>query len=457
MRFRDNFFGTIAGQSINRVPPGIDFIPDGFNGETIKIRGVDAQWWGLKTPEMQLKAYKFCSPLASVIDRLADCDINGKPEILRAQGKGKEDFATNEYAKRMNALLASPNPLQQYLQFRGQQVVYKKLFGFCPVWPIMPAGYTDPSEAYQVWNIPPWLFDFEGTKKLMKQRNIKGMVTHWVLNILGERVEIPADKIFMLEDSYMQDEDRDFLLPISKVVGLDMAVSNICAALEADNVLLKKKGPLGAWTYDPGTDRVAGYIPMTEDKKREVQRDLSSYGLTLDQYQYIVTRQALKWQSTSFDVKQLGTHETLISGTKLICQRYNYSYTLLEESESTFAANGNRASLNLYQNNIIPNRYKDDDKYSLFFKMNENNCKLVSDYSHLPVMQLARKDSADALLAETNLYLKQYESNLITLNTMLTALGYEVRPEGDILYNQTPEYAAQQQATITGNQAGRNA
>lgn len=459
MRFFDNFFGTIAGTGI-RAPSGIDFIPNGFNGETINIKGAGAQWWGLTSRPMQLKAYMFCSPLSSVIDRLAECDINGKPEILRSTGKGKEDFATSEYAVKLNNLFAQPNPLQTWSQFRGQQVVYKKIFGFCPVWPILPAGFTDPSDAYQIWNLPPWLFDVEATKQLLKQRDINGMVKQWILTILGQRVEIPADKIFFLEDSFLQDEDSYFLLPKSRMVGLDMPVSNICAALEADNVLLKKKGPLGAWTHDAAAtkDGVAGYLPLSPKQREEVQRDLGEYGLTLGQYQYIVTRQALKWQKTSFDVTELGTSVTLIAGTKEICHRYNYSYTLLEESESTFAANGNRAHLSLYQNNVIPSRYKDDDKYSMFFKMKENNCKLVSDFNHLPVMQLARQDAANTLKIETAVYMDQYKNSLITFNQLLTRLQLETRgPEFDVYYNQTQEYANEQAATITGNQTGNAA
>lgn len=451
-RFGQNLFGTIAQGAGIRVPSGISFLPLNDTGDIVPIRGQNAQWLGLRNREMQRKAYSFCSPLASVIDRLAEADINGKPELLRKGGKGKEDYATSEYAVKVNTLLAQPNPLQSWHQFRGQQVVYKKIFGFCPVWPVLPAGFTDAADAYQIWNLPPWLFDVEGTKKILRQRDIASMVKTWVMTILNERVEIPADKIFILEDSFMQDPDSDFLLPQSRLIGLDMSISNICAALEADNVLLKKKGPLGAWTHDAGAtkDAVAGYLPMTGKQREEVQRDLEAYGLSWDQYQHIVTRQALKWQSTSFNVSELGTSETLVKGTKEICHRYNYSYTLLEESESTFSANGQKAHVSLYQNNVIPSRMKDDEKYDKFFKMSENNCKFVADYSWLPILQPDKLLEAQTKMAQTNALLVQYKNNIITMNMMLTGLGLETRTDGDVFYNATEEYKqAQQAATIT--------
>lgn len=451
-RFTNNLFGTIAQGAGIPLPAGLSFIPINDSGDVVHIRGQQAQWLGLRNRDQQLRAYSFCSPLSSVIDRLAEADINGKPEILRKEGKGKEDYATSEYAKKLNTLLAQPNPLQSWHQFRGQQVVYKKIFGFCPVWPVMPAGFSDPSDAYQIWNLPPWLFDVEGTKKLLRQKDVKDMVKTWVLTILNERVEIPADKLFILEDSFMQDPDTDLLLPQSRLVGLDMSVSNICAALEADNVLLRKKGPLGAWTHDAAAtkDSVAGYLPMTKGEREEVQRDLSQYGLSWGQYQHIITRQALKWQATSFDVKALGTSETLVKGTKEICHRFNYSYTLLEESESTFSANGQKAHVSLYQNNVIPSRMKDDEKYDKFFKMSENNCKFVADFSWLPILQPDKLLEAQTMMAQTNALLVQYKNGIITLNMMLQALGLKTRTDGDVYYNQTEEYANQQAAaTIT--------
>lgn len=302
-----------------------------------------------------------------------------------------------------------------------------------------------------MWNLPPWLFNVEATRKMIRQKEIGGIVKGWKVTIENEVVEIPADRLFILEDSFMQDEDCGFILPKSRMVGLDMAISNICAAMEADNVLLRKKGPLGAWTHDAGAGKDAvGYMAMTPGEREAVQKDLQQYGLTFEQHQYIVTRQALKWQPTSFNVSQLGTSETLTKGTKEICHRYGYSYTLLEESESTFSANGSRAHVSLYQNNTIPNRMRDDEKYDKFFKMSENNCKFVADFSWLPILQPDKLLEAQTLQAHTNALLNQYKNNIITMNMMLTALGMETRLDGDVYYNQTQEYKqAQQAATIT--------
>lgn len=430
-----SLFGAIAGRRgiLSYLQAGTDFIPTDGNGSTLKItdNGNTANWLGLRSRQMQKYAYEFCYPFAAVVDRLAEADGNGEVEILRTQGKGKEDLATNGWAQRMNALMAQPNPLQSWGQFRGQQNVYKRTFGFCPVLPIMPEGITDPSYAYSMVNLPPWLFDVFGTKK-MKQSDIKGLVQKYVVRLLGQTIDILPDQVFILEDSFFQDENFDFLLPMSRLVGLDMAVSNICAAMEADNVLLRKKGPLGFISHDAAAtkDAVAGYIPLVQKQVDELQEALRKYGLSWDQFQYAISKQPMKWNSMSYNVQELGTKDTILQGTQAICQRYGYSYILYTDSEATYA-NQAGAHKALYQNNTIPNARKDMAKYNKFFKAEENQCKITLDYSHLPILQEDAKSKADARKTMSDVLGTEYKAGLITKNMWLQGVGLDSITGGD--------------------------
>jgi hypothetical protein len=429
--FLNNLFGTIAGGSLYTHPSGVDFIPKGPNGEVINIKGDQATWLGLRNPIMQKFAYDFCFPLASVVDRLAEYDITGNIEILRSTGKGKDNFATNDWAQRMNKLLAQPNPLQSWEQFRGQQVVYKKVFGFCPVLPVVPAGFP-PEFALSIINLPPWLFDVEGTKKFLFTSKTEEMIKQYKCTILGQTFNLTSDQVIILEDSFMQDERKDFLLPQSRLIGLDMAISNCCAAMEADNVLLKKKGPLGFITHDAAAvkDSIAGYIPMSKDEKIELQNALAQYGLSLDQYQYVISRTAAKWNPMSFDVKQLGTKETVTASEKAICHRFGYPYTLYEQQDATYA-NGLNAEKGVYQNNVIPGNTKDLNKYNKYFKAAENQCKIANNYLHIASLQEDALAQANAAKALDDALTIEYNNNLITKNQWLSARGYDTVQDGD--------------------------
>jgi len=428
--FISSLFGTIAGFPVGRNT-GMSFIPLDSSGKTLEIKGDQATWLGLKSRQMQKYAYDYCYPVASVCDRLAEYDITGIIEVLRAEGKGKENFATNSWAQNINKLFGQPNPMQSWEQFRGQQVIYKKVFGFCPVLPLVPAGMT-PDNATAMINLPPWLFDYESTKKFLYTSKLEEIVKEWRITILGKTFTLRPDQVIILEDSFMQDEETDFLLPQSRLVGLDMAVSNICRAMEANNVLLTKRGPLGFISHDAAAvkDSVAGYIPMSKSEKDDLQTQLSNYGLSLAQYQYVISKQAVKWNPMSYNVTELGIDPTVVSGSKAICHRYGFPYTLFEQQDATYA-NGLNAEKGVYQNNVIPNNNKDLNKYNKFFKAAENNGKIVSNFNKVAALQEDELARAQAAKAWNDTLLIEWDNNLITKNQWLEARGYEKVADGD--------------------------
>lgn len=426
MSFADYLFGTIAGGATISTS-GITFVPDGKGG-TIDIKGRDAIWWGMKNRMMQKKAYEFCYPVASVVDRLAEYDIAGIIEILRTEGKGRENFATNSWSVNMNKLLAQPNPMQSWEQFRGQQVVYKKTFGFCPVLPLVPVGFS-PDNAISMVNLPPWCFDPIPTNDYINIMKVEDVVKEYRFTILGKSFMLKPSDVIILEDSFMQDEDCGFVLPQSKLVGLDMAISNICAAMEADNVLLKKRGPLGFISAESQKDAI-GALPMDPVEKRKLQEALQTYGLSMAQYQYVISALPAKWNPMSYDVKQLGTKETIVSGEKAICHRYGFPYVLYEEIDATYANSANAAKA-VYQNNIIPNSTKDLNKYNKFFKAAENKVKIVSNYEHIAALQEDKLQQANAAKSLDDALSIEYSNNLITKNQWLTARGYDTVSDGD--------------------------
>ena len=73
--FFSNLFGAI-GQSATMIPSNADFVPINNIDGTVKIKGQNAQWLGLRNRLMQKYAYEFCYPLAAVVDRLAEYDLS---------------------------------------------------------------------------------------------------------------------------------------------------------------------------------------------------------------------------------------------------------------------------------------------------------------------------------------------------------------------------------------------
>src|SRR5204863_4679008 len=69
-----NMFGSIA-KNLFPLNANGDFIPIDSEGGTMRLRnGHEPQWLGLESVQMQAFAYNYCSPLAAVIDRIAQAD-----------------------------------------------------------------------------------------------------------------------------------------------------------------------------------------------------------------------------------------------------------------------------------------------------------------------------------------------------------------------------------------------
>lgn len=430
-----NMFGAIANLPITAQMGGADFIPTNANGGTLQLTGPgSAAWLGMKNKMMQKYAYENCFPLGSVVDRLADFDISGKVSISYVGGKSKGNDATNSWAKNLRRLFARPNPLQSWEQFRGQQIIYKKVFGFCPVLPIIPEGMgVDYTQA--IINLPPWLF-FPipvPVPNIATATQIEELVQGWRMSILGRQIVMRPNDVIILDDGYMQDEMEYFILPKSRLVGLDMAISNLCYGFEADNVLLRRRGPIGFITHVASKDNISGYLPMTEEQQQEIQTNLQQYGISWQQYQYMVTRIPTKWESMGYDVKQLGTKETISTAERAICHRYAFPYVLYEEQDATYANAGN-AKKSVYQDNVIPNAAKDYGKYSKFFQAQENGCIIDCNFDHVSVFQEDAKFKGDAAYANDQALEIEWLNNVITLNQWRIARGYETTSDGDVYF-----------------------
>ncbi len=452
-RWYNNLFGSIAGLAPVRGS-GRDFIPKNNKGGVISLtgKGSEASWLGLKSVEMQKYAYMYCAPLASVIDGIASADSNGRIKIV----KNDDTFEVSKsgYAKRMATLLKRPNPMQTWTQFRAQQVCYKNSYGYCAIFPVMPAGMKfkdDPSFATSLWNLPPWLCRLTPTRKMFGQMDQEGIIESLSITILGSEVTLTGDQFFTVDDGFMVDENNSYMTPMSKMVGLDWNVSNILAAMEADNVLLRKKGPLGFISHDAAAvkDSVAGYIPMTKMQKKELQENLGQYGMTWDQFQYVISRQAVKWNPMSFSVKDLETKETVKQGIDGICDRYNYPRVLLANVAAGTPSSQETALKYLYQNNVIPSNYGDMEEYNYYFKMEENGILITTNFDHLPVLQEDTNRAGLALKAKTDAITAQYMFKVITLNRMRIILGEAPIDGGDTYYDGPPPGVK-----LTNNNAG---
>jgi hypothetical protein len=289
---------------------------------------------------------------------------------------------------------------------------------------------SSPDKSFNfLWNINP-LFAEPVPNNKFSLSNSPNPIKEWNITFdlaYTESITIPSEKIILLPDGYMP-QRNNMGLPVSKIAGLEWAISNIMAAMEADNVLLRKKGPLGFISQDSTKDPVAGAIPLSPKEKQEVQDDLQQYGLSWSQWQYIVTRHGLRWNPMSFSVQELDTKNTARQGIDMICDRFSYPAELMSGKNATYE---NRTSSErwLYNNVTIPENNRDFLYYSLYYDLN-----IDCYYGDLPVMQDAALASGQGYYYRVQGLDLQYKSGVITMNQYLQGLDMDTVDGGDKYY-----------------------
>jgi len=441
-----NMFGTIARGygNLANIDTRFGFIPTDGEGGILDLKGdsvnVGASWLGLKSKNMQFWAYNYCPPLATVIDRIAEADTNGRLTFIDQEGKilKKEKINKVPSLSRISKLFSNPNPMQTWEEFNSQQLVYCKVFGYCPVFCISPAG-MDKSYTKYMFNFNPmdctvtWNYEYNifADKNSINSNVIKS----WHINILGTTYDILAEDILLVKDGYM-DRVNEVGLPLSKTSGLDYYISNICAAMEADNVLLKKKGPLGVFSHDSKPD-LAGMVPMTPAGQEDLQDQLKKYGLTLGQLQYVVSKYPVKWNAMSFNLRDLMTKETVKQGVDGICDRFGYPAEMMAGKDATYD-NKNMVEKQLYQNNIIPFSLRRMARYNYFFGLNDTSYEMIMTYDHLAVLQEDVIKAAQSREAYSNSIQIDWEGGRISYNEARLLQKLEQRFGYDEVYY--PEY-----------------
>jgi hypothetical protein len=247
------------------------------------------------------------------------------------------------------------------------------------------------------------------------------LIEYIKLSYNGETTYIDPNKVFIFKD--FTPSMHSSIIPESRVKVLEMPVNNIIGALESKNVLINYRGALGIITPDPGSGQ---YVPMalTEKQKQELQTDFMRYGLRNQQWKFIISPAAMKWQQIGVGTKDLLLGEEIVEQTQAICDVYGYPPHLLGIIDPTFN-NQAAAEKGLYQNTIIPEAESMDEEWNAFFRTADYNLFMKDDFQHLTVLQEDKVEAARALLTANQAHVIEFEYNIITLDQWAERIGRE--------------------------------
>lgn len=398
------------------------------------VNGADKAFiWG--NYNSSLRAYQTCPVVSSIINRQAQCTVNGKQYVMDSKGKESK----TPQAVSLKKLLLKPNYYQSGREFKAQGQVYKRIYGYCPVLVIKPVGFEQDYSKWKMWNIPPWMLQVRDSDKLFYEQDAIKFESIW-LTYMGHSVPLNPDNVFFLKENQIstgtfmsnsQAENVSMFLPDSKLMPLENNISNVVTSLDSRGALTRERGPLWLLTNDSTDTGDSGLFPINPDAKLTLDNDFKmQYGITSGQRRAIITDAKLKLQSVGFNMQELQLLEQEIQDAKFIADGLNFPPYLLGLVDAKFD-NQQIAERNLYTNSIIPDCMSDDEQWSELFNLSETGLSLFTDFSHLPALQENIAEQGRGRYYMDTALLSEFMNNLITLDRWRELLG-EDTVQGDL-------------------------
>jgi hypothetical protein len=400
------------------------------NGEFFYIMGGGSggSTWAFENPKNYIDAYVGCPPLSATIGRLGQYTCAAKEWVLNVND---DDEAKGEFADNIRRLLRNPNLLQSWKKFKYQYNAFKRLFGYCPILVVNPSGFTGLTSKTSLWILPPWCVDVKLTGKYYSATETKDLIEKISFNYSGKKTDLELESVILLTDFSFGIDNQ--VLPASRAKNLAYPIATVINGLRSANTIIKKRGGIGILSN--GAKDSVGHIPMLPADKKEVQENLSKYGLSEDQSEIIVTNANLNWQPMTFDAGQLKISESVALAAQMIADAYGFNVMLLSQTQNATFSNVRELKREIFQTTVIPEDENDAQVFEEHFKCRENNVRWVVDYTAVEALQQSRQDAASARNVLSMGLQREFRSNVITLNQWLQAVELETVSHGDKYYS----------------------
>lgn len=356
------------------------------------------QWVTINENENEL--YNTTSALKIVLDRMALIYANGVWEHLDKNG---EIIERSDYV----ALLENPNVFQSRNEFLFQWFIQRGLYGNNFLYQLK--GMEVQPIPTALWNLPPSKIGLQRTGKIWNQTELDQMISGYIYRMEEDgkpNVTYKPDEIIQ----FSMPDSEDPLLGKSPLESIKMELSNMRAAMGYRNVILTKKGAIGVWSSD--SKDTQGAIPLTPEEEKEIREELGkAYGIGDRQSAFAISKNALKWNPSTYPTKDLLLFEEVDANKKAIIDLYGANENMFSRSSagqgSTFnnVAMGERQAI---QNTIEPIAQDFANGLAKRWGLLDKGETLRLNYDHLPAMKtdgvaesqiLERKARAAAILA----------------------------------------------------------
>lgn len=365
-----------------------------------------------------------CPHLGLAIAKKCEMFSNGQWKCVSIDDEEKE-FPDDEGL----VLLNKPNPLQSREDFLWQYMFYKEVFANNFIYKPQGSKLVQPKV---LWHLPSEVMEIILTGKMFDQFELSGIIKHFKMCIGGYERQFAVDEVIYHATNFSFEEGAGK----SKIPGLNYPISNIMASLKTRNIISVKKGMIGILSNE-AKDSV-GNITMGEEERKRIEGDFAKErGLYGEGENIIISQSAVKWNATSFPVRDLMLHESDEMDFATILGATGLDRDIFPSTKGATFENKKQGMIMTYDNTIQPEADSFGGIMSEALGATARKRKYILDYSWLPIKQEDRgkEEAADKIKAEK--YALLYAYNLISredfASYMNVTLGPEVKQGNDVM------------------------
>jgi len=365
-------------------------------------------------------AYFQCSTLQTVIVNKGQCKVNATWDLYKGDSKKP---STNPRANDIRAKMKKPNCLQTYAQFRMDVSIYVAIHGFCIIW-FVPNGSSFGTGYQNIWALNPadLVITYKQGGKYVFQNDLKDIIESIKLNYSGGQIDVPINEIEFVKDQVATKSSNGMqppIVPTSRMFGLKMVVSNNLASYDSRNSMVVNRGAQGFIVNQ--TKDSASFIPLLENEKLELQREMNAYGIMRGQSKVPMTSKDLKYVSTAMSTRELMIFEESEETMCRIVDVYGYPIDLLATSKTGNIGDHKQsvqeARKNLYQNTIIPEDLNEMPAIFAHFDLENDGLQVKTSYKHIEELSEDEQKEEELITARID--------NIAKINAM--PVSYEVK------------------------------
>jgi hypothetical protein len=345
----------------------------------------------------------------------------------------REGKITDPIAKKMFSLMSQPNPLQSTVEFLTLNSITYDLYGNSMTRGNFAFERYDIKNIATMYNLWPQYMKPIMTGRFLNAIDIKDIIEKWEYTIISKDTQKyfnPDEILHRKEPNLDYTCQEDVVLGKSRVIPLQMPLSNITLAYETRNVIARERG-IEVIISSDNKDQQLGSMALTPSEEKKLSEAFKKkYGSLDGQDRYMFSPFAIKVDQIDQDIRKLGILEEIGMDAMIVANVFNIPIELIKMFlQGATYENQGASDRRMYQTNAIPKAEDLFDDISNWLGTRNYGFEYVPSFEHIAVLKADRKEESLVRRNESFVCREAFLAGTITGNEWRLRMGFEKSKE----------------------------